>query len=149
VKALLREWTPRGAGREKVVDLRKEAMALDIRKTPLAFCFVLRSLFEVSTKAYCADHASSGGPSATKPGGGDKKLASVLKDVSRHLTNNNQDMTLVKALHGATTELSKPEGLLSVTSMNQLVHNPSFSIQAGDICMMFSNVFPLLKAMSQ
>lgn len=149
VRALIRSWSPRGNGREKVVDLRKEAFALDIRKTPLAFCFVLRSMFEISAKAYCTDHAGSGGPSTKKRNGREKPLAGLLKDVSNHLTQNSSDKELVKALHGATTELAKPEGLLSVTSMNQLVHKPSFSIQPNDICTLFGNVFPLLRAMSQ
>ena len=35
-----------------------------------------------------------------------------------------------------------------VTSMNQLVHNQKFSIQAGDIAGLFGNVFPLLEAMN-
>jgi len=149
VKALLRSWSPRGKGREKVVDLRKEALNLDLRKTPLAFCFVLRSMFEVSAKAYCTDHQRSGGPSSKKENGVDKSLAVLLKDVSKHLTRSASDQELVKTLHGATTELSRPEGLLSVTSMNQLVHNPSFSIQPNDICILFGNVFPLLRAMNQ
>ena len=46
-------------------------------------------------------------------------------------------------------ELGKPEGILSVTSMNQLVHNPTFSITSGDISSMFGNVFPLLFAMNR
>lgn len=55
---------------------------------------------------------------------------------------------MVKVLHGAITELAKAEGLLSVTSMNQLVHNPKFSVLSGDVAGLFGNVFPLLEAMN-
>jgi hypothetical protein len=30
-----------------------------------------------------------------------------------------------------------------------LVHNPRFSVQAGDVAVLFGNVFPLLQAMSE
>lgn len=46
-------------------------------------------------------------------------------------------------------ELAKPTGLLSVTSMNQLVHNPAFSVTASDISSLFNNIFPLLEALNQ
>ncbi len=148
VKRLLKEFEPRGNRREKVVTLRDEAIDLDLRKTPLAFSFVLRSMLEISAKAYCADHAKSKGPSMTKSGGKDKTLVEALRDITKHLTNNNTDRDMVKALHGAMTELGKTNGLLSVASMNQLVHNPRFSIAPSDIALLFGNVFPLLEAMN-
>jgi hypothetical protein len=46
------------------------------------------------------------------------------------------------------TELAKTDGLLSVTSLNQLVHNPTFSVNPGDISVMFFNIFPLLSEMN-
>jgi len=55
---------------------------------------------------------------------------------------------MVKTLHGAMTEIGKSDGILSVTSMNQLVHNPSFSVLSGDICTLFGNIYPLLEAMN-
>ena len=72
-----------------------------------------------------------------------------MRDIQKHITKNNSDKEKTKELHGAITELAKPEGLLSVTSMNQLVHNPSFSIQANDISILFGNVFPLLEEMNK
>jgi hypothetical protein len=148
VKALLKGFVPKGSGREKVVVLRDEARLLSISKTPLAFCFVLRSMFEISAKAYCADHAKSGGPSFSRPDGSDKNLATVLQDITKHLSNGQKDKAVLRALHGAITELGRKEGLLSVTSMNQLVHNPKFLIAPNDIYLMFGNVFPLLEAMN-
>ena len=148
VRRLLKEFAPRGKKREKVATLRDEAIYLDLVKTPLAFCFVLRSMLEISAKAYCADHASLAGLSTTTSGGKDKPLVDILRAVTTHVTKNKSDKEMVKALHGAMTELAKSEGLLSVTSMNQLVHNPRFSIAPGDIAILFGNVFPLLEAMN-
>jgi hypothetical protein len=148
LKRVLKEFTPRGKNRAKVVTLKEEGERLDIGKTPLAFAFVLRSMFEISAKAYCTDHASTGGPSATKADGSDRALVDVLRDVTLHLTKNKTDKDMVKALHGAMAELAKSEGLLSVTSLNQLIHNPRFSIAPSDIAILFGNVFPLLDAMN-
>lgn len=148
VRRLLRDFAPRGKKREKVVALKDEAVILDLSRTPLAFCFVLRSMFEISAKAYCADHASTGGPSTTKAKGQDKNLVEVLREVTKHMTGNKSDKEKVKALHGAMTELGKSEGILSVTSMNQLVHHPRFSVAPTDIAILFGNIFPLLEAMN-
>jgi hypothetical protein len=148
VRRLLNEFQPVGKKREKLVALLNEAIKLDLRQTPLAFSFVLRSMFEISAKAYCGEHASSGGPSTTKPNGQDKALVDLLRDITTHLTKNKADKEKVKLLHGSMTELGRSEGLLSVTSLNQLVHNPRFSVAPFDIAVLFGNVFPLLEAMS-
>ena len=148
VRRLLKEFGPRCKKREKVVTLRDEAVLLDLDRTPLAFCFVLRSMFEISAKAYCADHKSAGGPSTTKSGGEDRPLADILRDITKHLTGNGSDKQKVKELHGAMTELGRRDGILSVTSMNQLVHHPRFSVLPADVAVLFGNVFPLLEAMN-
>jgi hypothetical protein len=148
VRRQLRAFKPRGKGREKVAALRDEAVKLDVRETPMAFCFVLRSLFEISAKAYCDDHKGKGGPSVTDAKGRDKPLADLLVDVTHHLTKNGVDREKSKLLHGASTELKKPHGLLSVTSLNQLVHNPRFSVAPEDISRLFNNVFPLIEEMN-
>lgn len=72
----------------------------------------------------------------------------MLRDVTKHLTNNQSDKAKVKLLHGAMTELAKSEGILSVTSMNQLVHNPTFSVAPSDLAIVVGNGFPLLAAMN-
>lgn len=151
VKRLFQDFTPLGKKREKLVALRDEIIKLDLQKTPLAFCFVLRSMFELSAKAYCADHAASGGPSTTKAGGEERYLVDVLRDITTHLTKGptgKADREKQKQLHGAMTELGKSEGILSVTSMNQLIHNPRFSVATSDLAVVAANVFPLLEAMS-
>jgi hypothetical protein len=53
-----------------------------------------------------------------------------------------------RKFHGPITELRTPSGVLSITSMNQLIHGKSFSLSARQICTMFHNIFPLLEAMN-
>ena len=148
VRKKLTSFKIKGAGRDKIATLLIEIRNLKIDTHPHAFCFLLRSLFELSAKAYCVDHKKSGGPALKKKDGSDKSLADLLRDIVNHLTSNGADKSQVKVLHGPMTELAKKDGLLSVTSMNQLVHHPSFSVSPPDICILFGNVFPLLEAMN-
>lgn len=145
----LKAFKVRGNKREKFVTLLDEINRLKLDKHPHSFCFILRSMFEISAKAYCADNESSGGPSYLKKDGTNKSLAVILKDIQKHITKNNTDKEKTKELHGAITELAKSDGLLSITSMNQLIHNQSFSIQANDISILFGNIFPLLEEMNK
>ncbi|HEX5128015.1 MAG TPA: hypothetical protein VFW00_14810 [Rhodocyclaceae bacterium] len=151
VARVLKTFKPMGVNRAKVVTLRDEIVKLKLDKNPLAFCFLLRSMFEISAKLYCDDHKGAvGAPSMTKSGGGDKALADGLRDIVSHLTQGKpKSSPEVKAFHGAITQLAAHEGLLSVTSMNQLVHNPSFVVSASNIAILFGSVFPLLDAMNQ
>jgi hypothetical protein len=144
----LKRFSPVGNGREKVVTLKVEAQKLRIATHPFAFCFVLRSMFEISAKAYCADHAGTpGAPSATK-NGQDRQLVELLRSITDHLTKNGADKQKMKELHGAIAMLATPNTLLSVTSMNQLVHNPTFSVNEQYISTLFWNVYPLLREMN-
>lgn len=59
-----------------------------------------------------------------------------------------KDQAALKVLHGAMAELARPEGFLSVTSMNQLVHNARFTVTPTDVCVLFGNIFPLLECMN-
>ena len=148
VRRKLSSFKVKGTGRDKIATLLNEIRTLKLETHPHAFCFLLRSLFELSAKAYCVDHKKSGGPDPKKRDGSDKSLADLLRDIVKHLTNNGADKAQVKVLHGPMTELAKKDGLLSVTSMNQLVHHPSFSVSPPDICILFGNVFPLLEEMN-
>ena len=145
----LKKFTPMGPNREKVVTLLAEAKSLQLHKHQHAFCFLLRSMFEISAKAYCSDHSTADGPKCVKANGDDRFLVDVLRDITDHLTKNDTDKQMKKTLHGAMTELGKSESILSVTSMNQLVHNPKFSIKEPHICGLFHNIFPLLEAMNR
>lgn len=146
VKRILRDFAPRGKNREKVVSLQGELRELNLDRNPIAFCFLLRSMFEVSAKAYCTDHKAEG--LKVSKDGRDRSLVDVLRDITKHLTNDKKDTEALKRLHGAMTELARPDGILSVTSMNQLVHNPNFSLRTGDVVVLFGNIFPLLEAMN-
>jgi hypothetical protein len=109
-------------------------------------------MFEISAKAYCDDHGEEGKSWAKDPKGNDKNLASVLKSIKDHLTKKNlgkEDPQMLRDLHGAITVLATPSSLLSVTSMNQLVHNSVFSVSKNDICSLFRNIFPFLEAMNR
>jgi hypothetical protein len=141
---LLKKFSPRGKNREKVVTLRNELQKLKIADNPIAFCFILRSMFEISAKAYCGDHSLS----MVKSAGKDKSLVEVLSSITNHLTVNNTNKAMAKILHGAMSDIGSPNRLLSVTSMNQLVHNPTFSFIPNDICTLFGNIYPLLEAMN-
>lgn len=148
VSRALRKFMPVGNNREKVVKLLNEAKTLSVERYPLAFCFLLRSMFEISAKAFCKDNAKSGGPSMSKAGGEDRQLVDVLREITKYLTKNNKDKVMVRALHGAMTDLGNPAGLLSVTSMNQLIHHPKFVIDGRSVSTVFANIFPLLEAMN-
>lgn len=145
----LKKFIIRGEDREKVVALRDEAIRLKaIEKYPYSFCFLLRSMFEISAKTYCKENNI---PTYKNVNGKkvDNKLIDVLKDARKHIIKN-ADMPKVteQLLHGAISELSKPENFLSVTSLNQLVHNPKFSTSGQNIASIFCNVFPLLEALN-
>lgn len=147
VMRALRTLVPHGKNREKVATLLNEARCLSLGDNPHAFCFLLRSIFEISAKAYCKDH-SSAGLKSSDANGNDRNLVDILRDITKHLTNNGSDKAKTKHLHGALAELAKPTGLLSVTSMNQLVHHPKFSVTSDAICSLFFNVFPLLEELN-
>ncbi|MDR2406606.1 MAG: hypothetical protein LBE13_00610 [Bacteroidales bacterium] len=149
VKKTLKSFTPRGNGREKLVTLLNEIKTLRIEQHPHAFCFLLRSMFEISAKAYCDDNKFSSTPKLTKSDGKDKHLVDLLRDITNHMTNNKKDKTKTKELHGAITEIARNDGILSVTSMNQLVHNRKFSISPNDISILFNNIYPLLEEMNK
>jgi hypothetical protein len=104
-------------------------------------------MFEISAKAYCDDHAGDGLKYVDKKGN-DRKLAEVLNDVIQHLTKGGNDAAMKRRLTGATSELGKINSILSVTSMNQLVHNPRFIVSPADISRVFVNIFSLLEEMN-
>lgn len=141
----IKAFKPRGNNREKVVTLLNEMKNLKIDIHPHSFCFLLRSIFEISAKIYSDENSQNGCPKLTRPDGRDKQLTDGLRDIVNYMTSNSTDTAKIKLLHGAMTEIAKPDGMLSVTSLNQLVHNPRFSIQPNDICILFWNLFPLLE----
>ena len=144
VKNLLSEFQPKGKHRAKVASLRDEMQKLSLKSTPIAFCLVLRSLFEISAKAYCKDHNIK----TTNNNGNDLKLVDLLKKCVIHLTDDQKNRQVTRDLHGALTELATNENLISITSMNQLTHNPVFLILPDQIAVRFNNVYPLLEKLN-
>jgi hypothetical protein len=136
-----------GPNRDKVVTLRDEARRLKLEKNPLAFCFILRSMFEISAKAYCKDHEKTGGPKLVKDGR-DQSLVNLLRDIADHIKKTQPTKEVEKQLHGAMTQLGEGHRLLSVTSMNQLVHNPDFTTDMNSICTVFHSIAPFLQLMN-
>lgn len=147
VNQVLKKFSPQGSNRQKIVSLRDELKKLKVSDNPIAFCFLLRSMFEISAVIYCEENSIST-TEGKKGGEKNKDLKSLLSAVTDNLTQNSKNKPMVKVLHGAKAELTKSEGFLSVTSLNQLVHNRTFSIAPADIFTLFNNVYPLLEAMN-
>jgi hypothetical protein len=146
VKFFLRKFNPTGANNQKIATLKEEALSLNLSTNPIAFCFLLRSMFELSAKNYCDKHNISLKKVNTKTNlKFDKTMLELLKEATNHLTNNKKDKGKVQQLHGAMVELGKTEGILSVTSMNQLVHNRTFVVTASEISTLFNRIYPLLE----
>jgi len=144
VTQLLRGFSPRGPHREKLVTLIKEAKSLDLAVTPHAFAFVVRAILEISVKAYCKQHSIA----TTNGKGYELELADLVQTVFAHLSGKGSDKAMQKWLHGAVTELKKKDSLLSVTSLNALVHSRAFVADGVGVSTIFNNVFPLLQAMN-
>lgn len=152
IRRLLRGWQPVGNDRGKIVLLKDELLKIDLKECPHAFCFVLRTLFELSAKAYCSGQSSHGGPSYLNAQGNEKKLKDILTEVTNHIIDSSAaqvKQAKSKELHGALTQLHTSGSILSVMSMNALVHNPLFVVDDHHICIVFNNIFPLLREMNQ
>ncbi|MHA3341311.1 hypothetical protein [Yersinia pseudotuberculosis] len=150
VRKLLRGLKLYGPNRSKLVDVRNEMLQLKLEKNPIAFVFLLRCMVELSAKAFCDDNASlTGIPKYLKTDGSERNLSDILRDIVSYLTQNKSDKNMVKRLHGPLTEIQRADGLLSITSMNQLVHNPKFIIRHSDIPGLFSNIFPLIEEVNK
>jgi hypothetical protein len=88
-----------------------------------------------------------------KPGGNEKSLLEMLRAVHDHLVTDptargRKNTALVRKFHGAMTELGNPTSVLSITSMNSLVHHLSFSVSSDNACVAFGNIYPLMEAMN-
>ncbi|MBD8454097.1 hypothetical protein [Serratia rubidaea] len=150
VRRLLRGLKLYGNNRAKLLDIKKEMIELKLDSNPIAFVFLLRCMVELSAKAFCEDKTSEpNAPSYRKKDGSEKPLGDLLRDIVDFLTQKKQDKQMVKLLHGPVTELNRPDGILSITSMNQLVHNQRFIIRSTDIPALFSSIFPIIEQMNK
>lgn len=149
VRQLLRSYGPRGKDMNKLATLAAEMKALNVEKTPHAFCFLIRSVFEIAGKQYAK---ANGIPldKQTPQGPKEKKLATLLDECRKDLTKGMKSHDpYCRSLHGALVELGKADGILSIDSLAQLIHHPRFSVKVDDLCVTFSNIFPLLKELTK
>jgi hypothetical protein len=135
-----------GPNRDKIQSLKIELGKLKLVDHPMAICFLLRSIFELSAKAYCDDHGLS---SFDKAKNRDKVLVDLLRELCNHMTQNGVDREMDRKLSGAMAELGKPDGLLSTKAMNQLVHNLNYVILPSEIPLIFVRIFPLLDQLNK
>jgi len=66
--------------------------------------------------------------SVTKSDGSDKFLEDVLRDITKAPDKKQDGQSYDQSATWSHAEIAKKEGFLSVTSMNQLVHNPRFTV---------------------
>lgn len=145
VTKALKKFRVHGNNREKVAVLLEEMKRIQLKDHPHAFCFLLRSVFEISAKIYCDQQEPKISLYEKDKPSREKSLATLINDVVQHMTKDGKDKNTEKLLHGALTELRNPDRFLSVTSMNQLVHNPNFTIDPSHVSTVFFSIFPLLK----
>lgn len=147
----LKRFTPAGTTSSKLVNLRDEAVKLKINITPIAFCFLLRSMFELSARAYCSTHKIHQVHIPKNKGGKpkDKSLAELLSESATHLIARHTDPTVISRLRNAATEIKNKSSILSVTGMNQLVHASNIIITPQQASIGFHKVFPLLEELNR
>jgi len=149
IQRWFKQFHPTGNGREKLMVLVDEARTLSVEKHPHAFCFLVRCMFEISAKLYCNDNKLAAGAPKTSKNGVDRNLKDILDDICTFQVGNPPDKAKQKELHSAMVILAKPDSFLSVTSMNQLIHNTVFVTDASNIGKLFGNVSPLLLSMNE
>lgn len=148
VRRELRKLTPKGKSSSKVVDLLFEAKKLKLEQTPICFCLLLRSMFEISVRDYCSankipfNKIKNG---KTK----EKSLSDLLVDAGNHVISKSSDPTIKGLIRAASIEIKNPHGVLSIPVMNALVHSPTATITSGHIVVGFHKIFPLLVAISK
>jgi hypothetical protein len=145
VKRALKNLKVYGNDSGKIQSLKVEAYKLNLETHPTAFCFLLRSLFELSAKAYSAQHSIS----LFDHKGKELSLVVLLRKIVDHLTQQKSDVQMTKKLHGPMEELAIRDGILSITAMNQLVHNLRYISDPAKIPVAFARVFPLLEEMNK
>lgn len=146
VKRALKNLKIYGNDSGKIQSLKIEAYKLNLETHPTAFCFLLRSLFELSAKAYADQHSIS---LYDHKKNRDLSLVDSLRKIVDYLTQQKKDMQMLKKLHGPMEELAIHDGILSITAMNQLVHNLRYISDSTQIPVAFARVFPLLEEMNK
>jgi hypothetical protein len=143
VRKKLKRFAPKGKSSSKVVDLLLEANQLKLEKTPICFCFLLRSMFEISVRDFCS--ANKLPFAKTKKGQAkDKSLAELLDDEGKRILSTTTDKVTISEIKTAISEIKNPHSVLSISTMNALVHSSTFTITPAHIIAGFHKIFPLL-----
>lgn len=150
VRRELRKFAPKGKSSSKVVDLLNEAKKLKLEETPISFCFVLRSMFELSVLDYCSANGIAFKTTDPKTGKTkEKSLADLLVAAGTQISSGTKDKTLASAIKTAVSEIKHRDSVLSVPVMNALVHSATFTITPPQIVSGFHKIFPLLVALNK
>lgn len=144
VKNRLKTFIPTRENRDKVLTIKKEMLSLNIENNPLAFTLLLRSMLEISAKLFAKENSIS----TKKPNGFDKSLEELVKEIYNKLISIDKSEDFKKSLYSAKAEITGETGILSITSMNQLVHNKNFMVTSQQVSIGFSNIFPLLQQLN-
>jgi len=149
VKQLLRTYAPRGKDAQKLATLVGELKLLNIAKTPFATCFIIRSIIEIAAKQFAAANGVSM-IKQTPNGPKDKPILTVLAECRAELVKGHPPKDPhVRSLDNAMATLSNKRGSVSIDALAQLHHHPRFAIKVSDLCIEFSNIFPLLKELTK
>jgi len=151
VASILRNFHPRVTGSEKLVTLSGELKTLNLNKCPHAFCYLLRSMFEISAKLYIERNRKRSQLRTHDEDGKELSLKDKLNQVIKHMVkfNPRDDDMLKKRLYSAQSVINDKFSILSVRSLNELVHNTHFITSADHIRSVLHNVMPLLEEMNR
>lgn len=145
VRASLKALSITHPARAKISQLREEIAALDGESCVLVFCAAMRSLLEMSVRAYAQLH----GIPAQDAGGTDKKFRVLLDDVVKHYnalaTTDKTSATQLKSAQGEFTDPKKPLSWQWLSDMN---HNHVAYAGPADILTQFHKVLPILQKLN-
>lgn len=144
VKRELNRFAPTGKASSKVVDLLFEMKKLQIGKTPICFGLLLRSMFDVSVTAYFTKHRLPTFRVTPKGDRKEKSLGELLVEASKHLQAATTDRGIIGDLRTAQAEINAPHGLLTIPTMNGLVHSGTAIVTEAQAVAGFHKIFPLL-----
>ena len=161
VTSYLRGLTLVGAGREKAETIRVEMINLNIKKTPLAFGLLLRSFIELMAKTYVRARPALGIP--VNDGINERSLRDILDDIVAHVAPDPDPMPKTtkdeksrkaaarnkhKEWRDVLNTLAEPTNVLSVMSMNGLVHHHTYTVRYDVLCREFHNIKSLIEELN-
>lgn len=140
----LSKFAPTGTNSSKVVTLLFEARKLKLDKHPISFCFLLRSMLEISARTYCSGKKLS---TFNQKKNRDMTLSEILRHVAKDIATRSADQAVKDHMDTAQAEVNG--GQLSVFMLNQLVHMPNVIPTQDQIIAGFHKIFPLLEELNR